>query len=108
MAEAEIWSTYTQSGAVESMKNGDGDISIAELNHTPEGGIVQAALLRQRKHLALGFQKGVNDGLNVDSAHVVALAKGNDVDLAIEQSFVVLSRATNLKIHQRQLHKNQI
>ena len=75
--------TYTQRGSVESMNHGDGDIGVGKLGESPESAVMRVALPQKRKHLALRFQKGMDDGLNMGSAEVTTVTKGHDLDLAV-------------------------
>ncbi len=65
------------------MNHSEGDIGVGKLSESPEGAVVRVALPQKRKHLALGFQKGVDDGLNMGSAEVTTVTKGHDLDLAV-------------------------
>ncbi len=65
------------------MSHGDGDIGVGKLNESPKSAVVRIALPQKRKYLTLGFQKGMDDGLNMGNAEVTAVTKGHDLDLAV-------------------------
>ena len=74
--------TYAQCGSVEPMNHRDGNIGVGKLSQSPKSAVVHVALTQKRKHLALGLEEGLNDGLNLN-ARVGTLAKCRDLDLAV-------------------------
>jgi hypothetical protein len=81
------------------MNHGNGDISVTKLGQSPKSTVVHVALPQKREYLALGLQKGLNDGLNMD-ARGRTLAKCRDLDLAVT-NWVGLIRWAHLIIVSR-------
>ena len=74
---------YPQVGSVESMNNGDGNVGVGKLNQSAESRVIDVALPQECEYLALGFEEGMNDGLDMDGAEVDTLIEGRDLDLAV-------------------------
>ncbi len=78
------------------MDNRDGNIGIRKLNHGMESTVMGVVLAHDRKHLTLGFQKGVDDSLDMGSAHVGALSERHDLDLAVANGVRLVRGAADL------------
>jgi hypothetical protein len=87
--------THAQCDSVKSMNDRDGDVGVRKLNHGREDVVVHA-LPKKREHLALGLQKGLDDGLDVHKVEVDTLSKRRDVDLAVTNRVGLGRRGANL------------
>jgi hypothetical protein len=77
------------------MNDRDGDVCVRKLNHGCEDVVVHA-LPKEREHLALGLQKGLDDSLNVHKVEVGTLSKRRDMHLAVTNRVDLGRRGANL------------
>jgi hypothetical protein len=77
------------------MNDRDGDVGVRKLNHGRKDVVVHA-LTKERKHLALGLQKGLDDSLYVHEVEVDTLGKRRDVGLAVTNRVDLGRRGANL------------
>lgn len=64
------------------MNYGDGNIGVGKLSQGLKSAVVHIALPQKRKYLALGFEKSLDDGLNMNSRGGT-LTKCRDLNLAV-------------------------
>ena len=103
--------THAQCNPVESMNHRDGDVGVRKLNHGCED-VVAHALPKEREHLALGLQKGLDDSLDVHKVEVDTLGKRRDMHLAVTNRVDLGRRGANLVLvsngrgpqHSRAIH----